>query len=179
MNVKLIPFQTPNFVRAEIPVRLRQEGLTESPAWPLSEVDAESLAKLCDDFRAEIFRKAAKGDPAKRPIGMKTGIELIAAERDRQTQREGYTSAHDDTHRAGEIAMAAVCYTLPSSVRENPPLFQSLPFFARFWPWESDCWKPSPNDRRRELAKAGALISAEIDRLNRLAQPQPKQPDRK
>jgi hypothetical protein len=28
-------------------------------------------------------------------------------------------------------------------------------------------WKPSPDDRFRELVKAGALIAAEIDRLLR------------
>jgi len=27
-------------------------------------------------------------------------------------------------------------------------------------------WKPTPDDRVRELVKAGALIAAEIDRLN-------------
>jgi hypothetical protein len=34
-----------------------------------------------------------------------------------------------------------------------------------FWPWSKHWWKPTPNDRVRELVKAGALIAAEIDRL--------------
>ena len=33
------------------------------------------------------------------------------------------------------------------------------------WPWNVVWWKPTPDDRIRELAKAGALIAAEIDRL--------------
>jgi hypothetical protein len=33
------------------------------------------------------------------------------------------------------------------------------------WPWEASWWKPSQTDRIKELAKAGALIAAEIDRL--------------
>ena len=33
--------------------------------------------------------------------------------------------------------------------------------------WEQKWWKPTPNDRVRELTKAGALIAAEIDRLTR------------
>jgi len=33
------------------------------------------------------------------------------------------------------------------------------------WPWEKSWWKPTPNDRVKELVKAGALIAAEIDRL--------------
>jgi len=36
------------------------------------------------------------------------------------------------------------------------------------WPWEDRFWKPTPNDRVRELVKAGALIAAEIDRVQRL-----------
>lgn len=36
------------------------------------------------------------------------------------------------------------------------------------WPWHPKWWKPTPDDRIRELAKAGALIAAEIDRLQRM-----------
>jgi hypothetical protein len=42
-----------------------------------------------------------------------------------------------------------------------------------FWPWDQDWWKPSP-DPIRNLVKAGALIAAEIDRLQRLAPPEAK-----
>ena len=34
-----------------------------------------------------------------------------------------------------------------------------------FWPWERDWWKPV--DNRRDLVRAGALISAELDRMDR------------
>ena len=33
------------------------------------------------------------------------------------------------------------------------------------WPFSPDSWKPTPGDRKRELAKAGALIAAELDRM--------------
>ena len=33
------------------------------------------------------------------------------------------------------------------------------------WPWNGSYWKPTPDDRIKELTKAGALIAAEIDRL--------------
>ena len=36
------------------------------------------------------------------------------------------------------------------------------------WPWDESWFKPTPDDRIRELVKAGALILAEIDRLQRL-----------
>jgi hypothetical protein len=43
-----------------------------------------------------------------------------------------------------------------------------MPFFGdsgvpREWPWDSKWWKPG--ERIRELEKAGALIAAEIARL--------------
>lgn len=66
MNIKLQPWQTPNFVIGVMPPLPRQEGFNPdaAPKWSLKEVDAETLAKMCDDFRAEIFRKAEKPDPA-------------------------------------------------------------------------------------------------------------------
>ena len=41
-------------------------------------------------------------------------------------------------------------------------------WYPRWWPksWDIIWWKPTPKDRVRELAKAGALIAAEIDRIN-------------
>ena len=36
---------------------------------------------------------------------------------------------------------------------------------GELWPWLSSWWKPSTN--RRDLVKAGALILAEIERLDR------------
>lgn len=85
------------------------------------------------------------------------GVELIAAERERQKAVEGWTEAHDDEHRFGELAEAAVCYAMPDKLE--------LP--GDVWPFDQGWWKPTPKDRVRELVKAGALIAAEIDRLER------------
>lgn len=88
-------------------------------------------------------------------------LALIAAERRRQIDVEGYTPGHDDEdHSTGQLAMAAACYALHPSEDEpsEPP---------QFWPWGNDWWKPG--DRVRELVKAGALIVAEIERLQRAA----------
>lgn len=87
------------------------------------------------------------------------GAQLIAAERARQISEEGYDPAHDDEHRAGEIAMAAAAYALPATLRQ-----ESLPWM---WPWSGMDFKPSPEDRIRELVKSGALAAAEIDRIKR------------
>ena len=44
---------------------------------------------------------------------MKTPIELIAEERERQQEKEGWTLEHDDEHDGGELAMAAALYASP------------------------------------------------------------------
>jgi hypothetical protein len=87
------------------------------------------------------------------------GAERIVAERQRQVSEEGWTPEHDDQHDLGELARAAACYATPRL------LGGSLP--PQDWPWAVKWWKPTPNDRIRELEKAGALIAAEIDRLLR------------
>jgi hypothetical protein len=96
-----------------------------------------------------------------------TGIELIAAERKRQIEEEGWTAEHDDEHDRGELIRAAACYALPdmSLTFGNDNLDISL--IELLWPWDLGWWKPSPGNRIRELEKAGALIAAEIDRLLR------------
>lgn len=98
----------------------------------------------------------------------KTGVELIAKERRRQIRVERWDSGHDDEHDEGQLAIAAACYALPEGVRaRRVDQFQNLR--STLWAWDEEWWKPTPHDRRRELVKAGALIAAEIDRLNRAA----------
>lgn len=92
-----------------------------------------------------------------------TGVELIALERQRQIAEEGYTAHHDDEHEYdGQMAQAAACYALPESLRGYDH-FKGV----RMWPWDKRYWKPRPDNRVAELIKAGALIAAEIDRLQR------------
>jgi hypothetical protein len=96
-----------------------------------------------------------------------SGIDLIHAERLRQISVEGWTPEHDDGHSRGEMMSAAVDYVAECKriLRDHEPLVdeRGLPFG---WPWQKLWWKPSP-DPIRNLVKAGALIAAEIDRLQR------------
>jgi len=85
------------------------------------------------------------------------GIELIAAERERQIKKKGWTPEHDSAHVHDELICAAVAYAAQDST---------------WWPFKPEEFKPStnPDDKQgrvRDLAKAGALIAAEIDRLQR------------
>lgn len=80
-------------------------------------------------------------------------IEAIAAERQRQIEVEGWTPEHDDDHNNGELADAAACYARGRCM-------------SSVWPWDDNWWKPG-SGRRRQLVKAGALIVAEIERLDR------------
>ena len=91
-----------------------------------------------------------------------SALKDVAAERRRQIESEGWTPAHDDEHSQGELAAAAVCYAF-TAVR-------SPHFLGHLWPWDGSWWKPK--DKRRNLVKAGALILAEIERLDR-AEPTP------
>jgi hypothetical protein len=98
---------------------------------------------------------------------VQTGIERIAAERKRQIEEEGFTVKHDDQYKDGELVMVAACYTLPEKVKKVR-LGLSMTIQQILWPWHEVYWKPTPENRIRELEKAGALIAAEIDRLLRM-----------
>lgn len=101
----------------------------------------------------------------------RTGVSIIAAERQRQLEKHDWSEGHDDTHDDGELASAAACYAMPSAVRAFKSRVGS--YRSNIWPFEERYWKPTPEDRVRELAKAGALIAAEIDRLLRIQNPTP------
>ncbi|EOE3810099.1 ead/Ea22-like family protein [Klebsiella pneumoniae] len=85
----------------------------------------------------------------------------VLAERKRQVTAEGGTPGHDDEYEHGELADAAGCYALSSE------LFDCAGEPPRPWPWPDEWWNPT--NRRRDLVKAGALILAEIERLDRAA----------
>lgn len=85
----------------------------------------------------------------------------MLAERRRQVEAEGWTPEHDDQYQHGAIALAAACYAANAGgVAWADPL-------PSFWPWMHNWWKPTTP--RRDLVKAGALILAELERLDRAA----------
>lgn len=115
------------------------------------------------------------------PDALKAAIVDIAAERQRQVDAEGWSSEHDDEYSMGELERAAGWYALNSILRgpetlgvadydcEANKLFAPKHGCGAYqWPWSIEWWKPS-EDPRRDLVKAGALILAAIERLDRQA----------
>jgi len=94
-----------------------------------------------------------------------SAIDDIAAERRRQAEAEGWTPEHDDQHEEGDLADAAACYA--AGCIPLAPVEDGSTRLVPLWPWLAAWWKPS--DRRRDLVKAGALIVAEIERIDRAA----------
>lgn len=92
----------------------------------------------------------------------------LLAERARQVQEEGWTPEHDDEHSNGEMAEAAACYAGTA----HAPLSLKRRQCSGHWPWAAKWWKPS--DARRDLIKAGALILAEIERMDRNGKTEPQ-----
>ncbi len=100
---------------------------------------------------------------------MKTSIDLIQEERQRQIEKEGWSTTHDDLHINGELSDAAAVYTaLPNNIFIYDKSLKNQHRFIELWPWGQTWLKPTPQNRLRELTKAGALIVAEMDRIQRL-----------
>lgn len=113
---------------------------------------------------------------------MKGGIELIAEERDRQIKVEGWSAEHDEQHTDGELALAAALYATPEPLYAKRNVGSGISFVDP-WPWFDEvevtrygdglttqvpAWdKRKKHNKLRRLVIAGALIAAEIDRLQR------------
>lgn len=89
--------------------------------------------------------------------GLSRAARDVLAERRRQIEAEGMTTAGDDGYHAAELPRAAAAYILNGSNDEAPCI----------WPWAKAWWKP--RDARSNYVRAGALILAEIERLDRAA----------
>lgn len=95
----------------------------------------------------------------------------VLAERQRQVTAEGWSPKHDDQYKNTELAFAASCYSFHAAaasldLEDNGIPYDSHPV-PKQWPWDPSWWRPT--DARRDLVKAGALILAEIERIDRAA----------
>lgn len=99
-----------------------------------------------------------------------TGVEQIRVERLRQMMPidqggEGFTPEQDSLYQNGELPRAAMCFAHAAALLEMGYPLPGVKLIARrSWPWNDEWWKPSA-DKVANLKRAGALIAAEIDRL--------------
>ena len=87
------------------------------------------------------------------------GVDAIRHERDRQIAK-GWTLEHDRDHYTGEMVQAAIVYAYyPGNSQMEAIALRSM------WPWEIERLdKIKAMSKPERLAKAGALLAAEIDR---------------
>ena len=100
----------------------------------------------------------------------KAAIDILS---ERQRQKAKYTFEHDDVQTDGQLSFAAAAYAVAgaSAVYEDDKVRPTkwdhsyIAHVDRLWPWNWTYWKPK--DRRHDLVRAGALIIAELERLDR------------
>lgn len=97
----------------------------------------------------------------------KAAIDAFTLARARQVVNHGFSSDDDDHYEGGELADAAACYALGEDYYHSGNPGTLWP-----WPWPLGWWKPSPDNepqnRKRDIEKAGALLLAEWERLDRM-----------
>lgn len=126
-----------------------------------------------NDFIAEIDAVLAKAGAeadidARADNPVTEALRDVIAERKRQIDVEGWSPEHDDQHERGTLAAAAACYALSArkglsyahAIRE--PLKAHI---RQLWPFGYDWLKPK--NPRADLVRAGALILAEIEAIDR------------
>nr|WP_238925134.1 hypothetical protein [Achromobacter insuavis] len=147
----------------------------------VSRVEADAVKRLRDAIEGEcggtwisekqaiaVLAQLGRSAPAAGDA-LTAAARDVLAERQRQRQQEGWTDERDDEYDLGELASAAAAYAryaaLQTATDDPHPLRRPL---VDLWPWDAAWWKPGA--ARRNLEKAGALVLAEIERLDRAAQ---------
>ncbi len=95
--------------------------------------------------------------------------QMFSDERHRQITEEGWTPEHDDEHVNGELSDAAACYAATENIYFPKKIFFIFTRFIPLFPWNKYAWyKKQKHDRKRQLIIAGALLIAELERLERV-----------
>ena len=149
--------------------------------WTMNETRAKTAAEA---WGMEARQEGLSPITHPAPDALRVAVSDIAAERQRQVDAEGWSAERDDEYTDRSLAHAAAAYALGfdletraefitedvSGGRGETPVWKNRQIqVPASWPssWDARWWNPS--DARRDLVKAGALIVAEIERLDRQA----------
>ncbi|WP_238085274.1 hypothetical protein [Pseudescherichia vulneris] len=119
--------------------------------------------EFADEMLALIAKQLSNEVTPTKPI-LSRAIADIIAERQRQKEKKGYTESRDDNYLPGVLNLAGAAYAVHASL-----LPDAKRRAERLWPWP-DAGKylnASSKDPRSSLVKAAALITAEIERIDR------------
>lgn len=176
---------------------LRQDGYRKGEPSMINDVTVRIEKSSKSDANISDIAAQIQQALSSQPVAEKSAAARdVLAERRRQVEAECWTPKHDDQWQSGELSGAAACYALNGVTYKAPSHYPPRKVYAAVaearrdaekdmsttreairmaigdpkapqrWPWDAGWWKPS--DRRRNLVKAGALILAEIERLDRL-----------
>lgn len=112
-------------------------------------------------------------DPTK-----KDAFTAFAEERRRQIEEKFFTPIYDDNYVEGDLARAAASYSLSAaaaaqrkqSLKGVPGLVHEMldATGKKLFPWPMTWFKPNEVNRsKRDIEKAGALLAAEWERIDR------------
>lgn len=166
-----------------------EAGLADAIRAYLTSATPPDVAGLIERLEADVAEQRSHGEPINGSLVLEAATALrlsagggasqaardVLAERRRQIEAEGWTPEHDDEHTDFSLARAAAAYAYGSSVNQihrsvidAHGLSGVTHFLKSIWP-ETWAWKWfKPTNRRRDLVKAGALILAEVERIDRL-----------
>ncbi len=92
-------------------------------------------------------------------------VDDVLHERCRQLADEGHGPEWDDTYTSGQLINAAIAYCDASAGAISGEDMADVGLL--YWPWKPATFKP--RGPRSNLVRAAALIVAEIERLDRIA----------
>lgn len=103
---------------------------------------------------------------AVRALCSSVGVMEICRERLRQVGSLGFDSAHDAQYTNNELVKAAICFAVDCVVPVHGVDLKMCRIGSGLWPEGFRLPSDDEKTKREFLARAGALIAAEIDRID-------------
>lgn len=90
-------------------------------------------------------------------------LNLIEHERKEQMNKHGFSREQDCRYVHGDLAAVGALYALTSALTDEGVDYA----LAAYWPhtWDRRYWRPAPSNPLKNMVKAAALLTAEIERL--------------